>query len=195
MLADSVRRYGHVLASIPGPSPAPRRIANPIRPLIVVNGHPLTSSCRVASDTPPLRPIWSQHDPAFSIQGPSNHAAAPSTLTCPKGLSAICKHAAALGLRRGGPPSPPFGGLCIQRELSRPRGLSGPRLLKAHDLNGRDPQPISAAELVTHLRTICSHQKPLHESQDIAAMTDSTWRNPFAHGPPTGGGVNSMSCL
>ena len=132
----------------------------------------------------PVRPIliWSQHDPAFSIQGPSNHAAAPSTLTCLKGLSAICKHAAALGLRRGGPPSPPFGGLCIQRELSRPRGLSGPRLLKAHDLNGRDPQPISAAELVTHLRTICSHQKPLHESQDIAAMTDSTWRNPFAHG-------------
>ena len=129
------------------------------------------------------------------IQGPSNHAAAPSTLTCPKGLSAICKHAAALGLRRGGPPSPPFGGLCIQRELSRPRGLSGPRLLKAHDLNGRDPQPISAAELVTHLRTICSHQKPLHASQDIAAMTDSTWRNPFAHGPPTGGGVNSLSFL
>jgi hypothetical protein len=143
----------------------------------------------------PVRPIWSQHDPAFSIQGPSNHAAAPSTRTCPKGLSAICKHAAALGLRRGGPPSPPFGGLCIQRELSRPRGLSGPRLLKAHDLNGRDPQPISAAELVTHLRTICSHQKPLHESQDIAAMTDSTWRNPFAHCPPTGGGVNSLSFL
>ena len=73
------------------------------------------------------------------IQGPSNHAAAPSTLTCPKCLSAICKHAAALSLRRGGPPSPPFGGLCSTRQRPwRPARVWRARCRPTNQQNRKD---------------------------------------------------------